>query len=103
MMSAISAADKSFVIFITLILSDESSASIISEIIEGGNVIVSLSERALGRVAAKDIKNPISGEIILKKFEMIDEAACEKIDAAGVKIINVFFMIIFNYQYYLIK
>ena len=65
----------------------------LAEIIEGGNVIVSLSERALGRVAAKDIKNPISGEIILKKFEMIDEAACEKIDAAGVKIINVFSVI----------
>ena len=28
----------------------------LSEIIEGGNVIVSLSERALGRVATKDIK-----------------------------------------------
>ena len=61
----------------------------LSEIIEGGNVIVSLSERALGRVAAKDVKNPITGEIIIKKSSMIDEAACEKIDAAGVKILNV--------------
>ena len=34
----------------------------LSEIIEGGNIIVSLSERALGRVAASDIKNPITGE-----------------------------------------
>ena len=33
----------------------------LSEIIEGGNVIVSLSERALGRVTALDIKNPITG------------------------------------------
>ena len=32
------------------------------------------------------LKNPISGEIIIKKDEMIDEAGCEKIDAAGVKI-----------------
>ncbi|MAV62057.1 MAG: DNA-directed RNA polymerase subunit beta' [Candidatus Pelagibacter sp.] len=62
----------------------------LSEIIEGGNVIVSLSERALGRVVAKDIKNPISGEVIIKKNEMIDEFACEKIDAAGVKLIKVF-------------
>ena len=65
----------------------------LSEIIEGGNVIVSLSERALGRVAAKDIKNPITGEIIIKKSEMIDEAACEKIDSAGVKSIDVFSVI----------
>ena len=39
----------------------------ISEIIEGGNVIVSLSERALGRYAAEDIKNALNGEIIVKK------------------------------------
>ncbi len=65
----------------------------LSEIIEGGNVIVSLSERSLGRVAASDIKNPITGEVIIKKLSMIDEAACEKIDAAGVKVINVFSVI----------
>ena len=65
----------------------------LSEIIEGGNVIVSLSERSLGRVTAQDIKNPINGEIILKKNEMINEAACDRIDAAGVKIINVYSVI----------
>ena len=62
----------------------------LSEIIEGGNVIVSLSERALGRVASTDIKNPITGEIIIKKNEMIDELACDKIDASGVKMTNVY-------------
>ena len=39
----------------------------ISEIIEGGNVIVSLSERALGRYAAEDIKNALNGEVIVQK------------------------------------
>tara|TARA_Y100001970_G_scaffold263031_1_gene348003 strand:- start:868 stop:4635 length:3768 start_codon:yes stop_codon:yes gene_type:complete len=65
----------------------------LSEIIEGGNVIVSLSERSLGRVVASDIKNPINGEVIHKKNQMIDEEACEKIDAAGVKSINVYSVI----------
>ncbi len=65
----------------------------LSEIIEGGNIIVSLSERALGRVAAKDVKNPISGEVLIKKNEMIEETQCEKIDSAGVKIINVYSVI----------
>jgi len=37
-----------------------------------------------------DVKNPITGEIVIKKNQMIDEAVCEKIDAAGVKIINVY-------------
>ncbi len=62
----------------------------LTEVLEGGNIMVSLSERALGRVAAKEIKNPLTGEVLIKKDEMIDEAGCEKIDAAGVKSINVY-------------
>ena len=63
---------------------------VLSEIIEGGNILVSLSERALGRMSAEDIKNPINGKILIKRKEMIDEEACEKIDSAGVKSIKVF-------------
>ena len=62
----------------------------LSEVLEGGNIMVSLSERALGRVTAKDVKNPLTGEVIIKKGSMIDEAACEKIDSAGVKNLNVY-------------
>jgi len=62
----------------------------LSEVLEGGNIMVSLSERSLGRVTAADVKNPLTGEIILKKDDMIDESACEKIDSAGVKTINVY-------------
>ena len=62
----------------------------LSEVLEGGNIMVSLSDRSLGRVTASDIKNPLTGEIIIKKLSMIDEAACEKIDAAGVKFLNVY-------------
>ena len=65
----------------------------LSEIIEGGNILVSLSERVLGRFSAEDVKNPISGEIIVKNKNMIDEAVCEKIDAAGVKSIKVYSVI----------
>ena len=69
------------------------SSITLTEIIEGGNILVSLSERVLGRVPAHDIKHPITGEIILKKKKLIDEADCELIDAAGVKTINVFSVI----------
>tara|TARA_B100001123_G_scaffold20851_1_gene23002 strand:+ start:578 stop:4726 length:4149 start_codon:yes stop_codon:yes gene_type:complete len=61
----------------------------LSEIIEGGNIIVSLSDRVLGRTAAEDIKHPITGEIILAKKKIIDEKICEEIDTAGVKSIKV--------------
>ncbi|MDC3082473.1 DNA-directed RNA polymerase subunit beta' [Candidatus Pelagibacter sp.] len=75
---------------ITKVKCDNPSYIKLTEVLEGGNIMVSLSERALGRVTATNVKNPLSGEIIIKKEEMIDEAACEKIDAAGVKTLNVY-------------
>ena len=76
-------------------INDCSSKSYItlSEIIEGGNILVSLSERVLGRFPANDIKNPITGEVIIKRKRLIDEADCERIDAAGVKNIDVYSVI----------
>ena len=65
----------------------------LTEIIEGGNVLVTLSERILGRVPATDIKHPITGEVIIKKKKLIEESDCELIDAAGVKSINVYSVI----------
>tara|TARA_B100001996_G_scaffold295680_1_gene235967 strand:- start:6087 stop:10016 length:3930 start_codon:yes stop_codon:yes gene_type:complete len=65
----------------------------LTEIIEGGNILVSLSERVLGRVPAHDIKHPISGETIVKKKNLINESDCDLIDAAGVKSINVYSVI----------
>jgi len=61
----------------------------ISEIIEGGNIIVSLADRVLGRATAEDVKHPINGEVIIKKKQIINEEICEEIDAAGVKSIKV--------------
>ena len=75
---------------VTKIKCDKPGFIKLAEILEGGNVVVSLSERALGRVAAENIKNPINGEIVHKKNEMIDEATCEKIDAAGVKFVKTY-------------
>ena len=41
----------------------------------------------------KILKILFTGEVIIKKGEMIDEEACEKIDAAGVKNIDVYSVI----------
>src|SRR6056300_39228 len=75
---------------ITKVKCDKPGFIELSEILEGGNVVVSLSERALGRVTAADVKHPITGEVIIKKSVMIDEAACDQIDAAGIKALKVF-------------
>ncbi len=61
----------------------------LTEIIEGGNILVSLSDRVLGRAPSHDVKHPITGEVIIKKKKLIDELDCELIDRAGVKTINV--------------
>ena len=45
---------------------------------EGGNVVVSLSERSLGRVTAADVKNPVTGEIVIKKSESLNLATLVK-------------------------
>ena len=37
-------------------------------------LLLVLSERALGRVTAFDVKNPITGEVVIKKETMIDES-----------------------------
>jgi len=75
---------------ITKIKCDNPGFIKLSEVLEGGNIMVSLSDRSLGRVTATDVKNPLTGEVIIKKSSMIDEAACDKIDAAGVKFVNVY-------------
>ena len=78
---------------VTLNDCNSKSSITLTEIIEGGNILVSLSERVLGRVPAHDIKHPITGEVLVKKKKLISEAECELIDAAGVKTINVYSVI----------
>ncbi len=75
---------------VTKVKCDNPGSIELSEVLEGGNIMVSLSERSLGRITAQDVKNPLTGDVIIKKEEMIDEAACEKIDAAGVKLLKVY-------------
>ncbi len=52
----------------------------IGAIVEGGDVIAPLSERVLGRTAARDILHPTTGDVIVPKGKVIDEADCATID-----------------------
>ena len=51
--------------------------------VNDGEVITSLAERILGRVAAEDIKVPGSDEIIVGEGQLIDELMADAIDEAG--------------------
>jgi len=57
---------------------------VVSALVEGGEVIQPLEERILGRLAGEDIRDPVTGEIIVKANEEIDEDRSKGIVEAGV-------------------
>ncbi len=57
--------------------------------IEGGEVIESLTERVLGRVAASDVVDPVGGEVIIKAGTMIEEDVLGEIEERGVESIHI--------------
>ncbi|HUA51201.1 MAG TPA: DNA-directed RNA polymerase subunit beta', partial [Candidatus Sulfotelmatobacter sp.] len=58
-------------------------------VVEGGEVISPLSERILGRTTCDDIVDPLSGKVIAKAIDIIDEDAVEKIDQAGIDSVRI--------------
>ncbi|MEC9167494.1 MAG: DNA-directed RNA polymerase subunit beta', partial [Pseudomonadota bacterium] len=61
----------------------------VSAVIEGGDVLESLSERILGRTAAEDVKHPITEEVIAEGGEIIDEAMADDIENAGIDAVRI--------------
>ena len=53
--------------------------------VNDGEVVTSLSERILGRIAAEDICNPENGEVITAKGDMVDELMADRIDECGLQ------------------
>ena len=56
----------------------------VKAVIEGGEVISPLGERILGRTAAIDVKDPLTGEVLVGAGELIDEALVDKVEQAGI-------------------
>ncbi|HKZ57086.1 MAG TPA: DNA-directed RNA polymerase subunit beta' [Thermodesulfovibrionales bacterium] len=57
---------------------------VVSSLVEGGEIIQPLEERILGRIAAEDIKDPITREVIVKRNQEIDEELSQKVIDAGI-------------------
>jgi DNA-directed RNA polymerase subunit beta' len=53
-------------------------------LVDGGEIIVPIGERILGRVALDDVTDPFSKEVLVSAGEQITEGKVEKIEAAGV-------------------
>ena len=57
----------------------------VSAIIEGGEVIAPLKDRILGRVTLEDIKDPITGDVLVSANTEINEDLAELIENSGIK------------------
>ena len=57
---------------------------LVTALVEGGEVIQPIEERILGRLAAEDIRDPLTGEIIVKVDEEVDEERAKSVVEAGV-------------------
>jgi DNA-directed RNA polymerase subunit beta' len=58
-------------------------------VVEGGDVLVSLGQRILGRFSAEEIKEPGGGELVTPADTYLDENQIEAIEAAGVQQVKV--------------
>ncbi|HTH79436.1 MAG TPA: DNA-directed RNA polymerase subunit beta', partial [Ramlibacter sp.] len=63
--------------------------SLMRAIVEGGEVIESLRDRILGRVAAEDVLHPETRAVIAAAGSMLDEDVIEELEATGVDEVKV--------------
>jgi DNA-directed RNA polymerase subunit beta' len=57
--------------------------------VNDGEVVASLAERVLGRVAAEDVIAPVGDEVVVKKGELIDERKADAIEAAAIQTVRI--------------
>jgi DNA-directed RNA polymerase subunit beta' len=60
-----------------------------SAVVDGGEVIAPLADRILGRTAAVDILDPISGEVVVRAAALIDEDVIDQIERAGINAVSI--------------
>ncbi|MEM1363803.1 MAG: DNA-directed RNA polymerase subunit beta', partial [Pseudomonadota bacterium] len=57
--------------------------------VNDGEVVASLGERILGRVAAEDVLVPGTDEVLVAKNELIDERKSDAVEAAGIQRVRI--------------
>jgi DNA-directed RNA polymerase subunit beta' len=58
-------------------------------VVEGGEVIAPLAERILGRSAAEDVTDPMTGDVLLRAAQLVEEEQVELIDRAGLESVKI--------------
>jgi DNA-directed RNA polymerase subunit beta' len=58
-------------------------------VMDGGDVVSSLSERILGRTVAEDVLDPATNQLIIARNTLIEESEAERIEKAGIEGIKI--------------
>src|ERR687891_2660732 len=58
-------------------------------LMEGGEIIEPLGDRVLGRVALEDVRDPFTGDVIVKANQEINEELVQRIEDAGLERIKI--------------
>jgi DNA-directed RNA polymerase subunit beta' len=56
---------------------------LVRAIYEGDDEVVDLSQRIIGRVSCETVKDPVSGKVLLKRDQLIDEFTAQSIEKIG--------------------
>jgi DNA-directed RNA polymerase subunit beta' len=58
-------------------------------VIDGGDIIVPLSDQIMGRVSSRDVHHPVNNDLIINAGQLIDELIVDKVDEAGIEAVMV--------------
>jgi DNA-directed RNA polymerase subunit beta' len=61
----------------------------IRAVVEGGDVLVSLGQRILGRTTGEDVKDLATGEVVVPADTYLDEEQVERVERAGVTSVKI--------------
>src|SRR5207249_9538574 len=61
----------------------------VTAIVEGGEVIEPLRDRLVGRVSMEDVYDPLTGDLIIRANEEINEDIANQIQAAGLEKVKI--------------
>tara|TARA_A100001011_G_scaffold337747_1_gene368127 strand:+ start:7810 stop:11976 length:4167 start_codon:yes stop_codon:yes gene_type:complete len=61
----------------------------VNAVIEGGDVVVTLGDRVLGRTLAEDVIDPESGDVLIEKGTLLNEVNCEALDGSEIESVRI--------------
>jgi len=61
----------------------------VEPLVEGGEILQRVGERILGRVALQDINDPVTGDLLVKANDQIDEEKVLEIENAGIEKVKI--------------